>query len=232
MRLADEVVSFHGAAATRRLRSVLDPSTTPESGVLHKTYLHEDGSGRAESATINRATIVRARNDPQWELRIAAGIAEKMRAELNKARPSETGGLLIGHMNTRRKIVYVTRLLRAPRDSKGTPAVFRRGVFDLPEQIRSVEEKTGHLLGYVGEWHTHPQGGPDLSDVDEYAVAELRHVLDPASIPTLVTIVTPDGIHPHLFEPGSPAVRPPVRPTRWIVRWYTDLVSPRHRGRR
>jgi hypothetical protein len=97
--------------------------------------------------SISPVTIVHARNDPRWELRIGAGLVETMHAQLKKARPSETGGLLIGHMNTQRKVVYVIRLLRAPRDSKGTPAVFRRGVFELPEQIRAVEDKTGRLLG-------------------------------------------------------------------------------------
>jgi hypothetical protein len=47
-------------------------------------------------------------------------------------------------------------------------------------------------------------GGSDLSDTDKEAVIKLRSILDPAGLPTLVTIVTPDGIHPHLFEPTSP----------------------------
>jgi hypothetical protein len=47
-------------------------------------------------------------------------------------------------------------------------------------------------------------GGSDLSDTDKEAVINLRSILDPASLPTLITIVTPAGIHPHLFEPTSP----------------------------
>jgi hypothetical protein len=49
-------------------------------------------------------------------------------------------------------------------------------------------------------------GGSDLSDMDKEAVIKLRSILDPAGLPTLVTIVTPGGIRPHLFEPTSPSL--------------------------
>jgi hypothetical protein len=44
-------------------------------------------------------------------------------------------------------------------------------------------------------------------------VVSLRSVLDNVGLPTLVTIVTPDEIRPHLFEPTSPpvVVDPPPR---------------------
>jgi hypothetical protein len=35
-------------------------------------------------------------------------------------------------------------------------------------------------------------------------VISLRSILDGAGLPTLVTIVTPDEIRPHVFEPTSP----------------------------
>lgn len=107
----------------------------------------------------------------------------------------------------------MTRLVPAPPDSRGTPWVFTRGTEQLPEALENVQRRTGGLLTYVGEWHTHPMGGSDLSDTDKGAIIRLRSIMDHVGLPTLVTIVTPDEVRPHLFEPTSPpvVVDPPRR---------------------
>jgi hypothetical protein len=208
MRIADEVVSYHAAAMTRRLRGYLTPTISLSAGALFKSFISDDGDARAETLHVKPFAIVTARNNSAWQIRFASAVSDEMFSALKRASPSETGGLLVGLINKKRRIVYVTRLLRAPRDSTGTPAAFVRGVFNLPQAIRDIETRSGGLLGYIGEWHTHPEGGADLSPVDEIAVANLRSVLDPVDIPTLVSIVTPDGIHPHLLEASSPPIVP------------------------
>jgi proteasome lid subunit RPN8/RPN11 len=211
MRLADEVVSFHAAAATRRLRSYLakDGPTRTE-GAIYTSLFGDDGESRAALKAF-AATVVEDAGFG-WQIRVAARTADEMFARMRRESPRETGGLLIGRLNAAKKIVYVTRLVRAPADSRGTPYFFTRGTQRLPEALEHVERRTGGLLTYVGEWHSHPMGGSDLSDTDKEAVIKLRSILDPAGLPTLVTIVTPDGIHPHLFEPTSPPLT--VEPRR------------------
>lgn len=216
MRLADEVVSLYAAADTRRLRPILSGKAERE-GMLAVTYFAEDGGVQSETKRIRPFVQVRARTDESWQLRIAAGVADTMRELLRRASPRETGGLLVGQINFRRKTVYVTRLV-LPKDSRGSAYAFYRGIQDLPETIREVERRTGGLLGYVGEWHTHPMGGAELSDTDIQAVENLRGILDAVSLPTLVTIVTPDGINPHLFEAGSPRFELPR--FRWTGRGF------------
>ncbi len=203
MRLADEVVSLHAAAATRRLRPIL-AGKAERDGLLAVTYFADDGAVQSGSKQVKPFVRVAAQNDPRWQLHIATGVRDTMNELLRRASPSEFGGLLIGRINFKRKIVYVTRLVPPPKDSRGSAYAFYRGIQDLPETIREVERRTGGLLGYVGEWHTHPMGGAELSDTDIQAVENLRGMLEPVSLPTLVTIVTPGGVHPHLFEPGSP----------------------------
>jgi proteasome lid subunit RPN8/RPN11 len=205
MRLADEVVSFHAAAATRRLRSYLakdGPILTD--GAIYTSFLGDDGDSRA--AMKRYAPTVVGPAGFGWQIRLAAGVAGEMFARMRREAPRETGGLLIGRLNAAKKIAYVTRLVRAPADSRGTPYFFTRGTERLPEVLDHVDQRTGGLLTYVGEWHSHPMGGSDLSDTDKEAVINLRSILDSAGLPTLVTIVTPAGIHPHLFEPTSPPV--------------------------
>ena len=98
------------------------------------------------------------------------------------------------------KTIYVTRIMDAPTDSKKTPYLFQRGKKGVPEFIRRVGSKTGDIITYVGEWHTHPKGGAQLSATDRQAVKELREVLDEISYPTFITIVTPNKLHPYVFN--------------------------------
>jgi integrative and conjugative element protein (TIGR02256 family) len=211
MRLADEVVSFHAAAATRRLRPYLaKDGPSRKDGAVYRSFLGEDGDSSAATRTFAPTILLDA--DAGWRIRIAASAAEEMSRLMRRHSPSETGGILVGRIATPRKTIYVTRLVPAP-DSRGTPWVFTRGTEKLPEALERVQRRTGGLLTYVGEWHTHPMGGSDLSDTDKRAVISLRSMLDNVGLPTLVTIVTPDEIRPHLFEPTSPpvAVDPPRR---------------------
>lgn len=212
MRLADEVVSFHAAAVTRRLRPYLGKDGPDRSdGAIYRSFLGDDGDTRATTRTFAPTVVLGA--DGGWQIRISAGAAETMSALLRRHSPSETGGILVGRIAAPRKTIYVTRLVPAPPDSRGTPWVFTRGIEKLPEAIEEVHRRTGGLLTYVGEWHTHPAGGSDLSDTDKGAVISLRSILDQVGLPTLVTIVTPEEIRPHLFEPTSPPVviAPPRR---------------------
>jgi integrative and conjugative element protein (TIGR02256 family) len=203
MRLADDIVSFHAAAAARRLRPYLAKDGRSRSdGAIYRSFLSEDGDASAWTRTYAPTAVLDAGSD--WEVRIAAAAAENMSRLMRHHAPSETGGIMVGRINATKKVVYVTRLVRAPADSRGTPYVFTRGTEKLPEAFDQVQRRTGGLLTYVGEWHTHPMGGSDLSDTDKEAVISLRSILDRAGLPTLVTIVTPDEIRAHLFEPTSP----------------------------
>jgi hypothetical protein len=203
MRLADEVVSYHAAAATRRLRSYLGKGgPTLIDAVVSRSFLSDDGDSQASMTTYAQTLVLDAGFG--WQIRVAARATDEMSARMRQESPRETGGLLVGRLNARKKIIYVTRLVKAPADSRGTPYFFIRGTEHLPEVLEHVERRTGGLLTYVGEWHSHPMGGSDLSDTDKEAVIKLRSILDPARLPTLVTIVTPEGIHAHLFEPTSP----------------------------
>jgi hypothetical protein len=202
MRLADETVSFHAAAFASRLRTRLSGPSSASTGLVYRTSFEDGGVAGADERLIAPLTIISARNDPRWQLRFAAGLVQEMREALRRSRPSETGGLLIGVVHAKRRVIYVTRLLAAPHDSQGSPVRFVRGIQHLPESVADIELRTGGLLGYVGEWHTHPLGGPDLSPTDIAAAAALKRDLDQIPMPTHITVVTPRGIYPHVFEPN------------------------------
>ena len=204
MRLSDEVVSTHAAAFARGFRAYAKGDNRGAAGGLQIGWCDDKDS--EITTTVQRIevpplTAHASLNDPAWQVRLGAGLMEEMRTLLRKAAPDETGGVLIGAFNHKQKIVYITRVLPEPPDSEGTPYAFTRGIQDVPEVVRAVEDATGGMLGYVGEWHTHPSGDQHLSDTDREAVRNLKRTLDTVSLPTLVAVVTDEGFHPHIFAP-------------------------------
>jgi hypothetical protein len=223
MRLSDDVVSFHAATAAKRLRSSLAVGgRSCREGTIYTSVLGDYGDARASAKTVGPVVVLDA--GAGWTVRIEGAAADAMSQQLRRHDPNETGGIIVGRIAATRKTIYVTRLVGAPPDSRGTPFGFTRGTFRLPEAMERVRDRTGDLLTYVGEWHTHPIGGFELSETDKRAIVSLRSILDHVNLPTLVAIVTPDGIRAHLFEPSSAPLI--LNPPRWHL---TDFIRARWR---
>ena len=202
MRLPDEIACLHSAAFAAGFRRFAIEGGTG-SGRLQINQNNETGNliTLMQQFDVPPMTILTARNDTTWQVRLRYGLKEKLQTLLRQTRPNETGGLLIGIVNFKRRIIYVTQILPAPRDSVSSPYAFVRGVQDIPEEVLIIQELTGGLLGYVGEWHTHHPGGPELSEIDEKTVDKIKANLDNIPLPTHVMIVTPRGLYPHIFSP-------------------------------
>jgi proteasome lid subunit RPN8/RPN11 len=125
---------------------------------------------------------------------------------MRQAGRNETGGLLLGYAHRKRGAIYVTDALPPSEDSKGSPFAFQRGVKDYPASLDRVEACTGGLIGYVGEWHTHPAGSARLSEIDMAAVKQIRANLDPVGLPTHIIVCAPEGLAAFVFGGGSAVV--------------------------
>jgi integrative and conjugative element protein (TIGR02256 family) len=115
-----------------------------------------------------------------------------------EASPNETGGILIGYIDQKNKVIIVTRQIDPPEDSIGWPYAFKMGVKGIPEKVKAIMEKTGNLIGYVGEWHSHPQGSNRLSSKDQDAIKQLEVTLSKRGIPTFTLIVTLSSCYPYV----------------------------------
>ena len=148
MRLSDEVVSLHAAAFADGFRKHTQSEKSVGSGILQVSrYVDKDEiSFASKTLKVFPFTKLKTKNNAEWEIRLKYGIEKEMKRLLRQAAPNETGGLFIGLVNLNRRIIYVTRILQAPPDSKGSPYAFVRGIEDLPEQILSIQEKTGGSL--------------------------------------------------------------------------------------
>jgi integrative and conjugative element protein (TIGR02256 family) len=130
-----------------------------------------------------------------WKVRVdTTGRAQV--GELRASRlPSETGGVLIGHRDMSRRILYVVAALPAPPDSEERPYYFDRGCTGLRQQVDEITAQTGGALVYVGDWHSHPAGhGVEPSDDDRKVFRWLHEKLVGEGFPAMMAIVGDDEI--------------------------------------
>lgn len=104
---------------------------------------------------------------------------------------AETGGELYGERDDASMTVIVDVAFGPPSDSIQEPTRFVRGVDGAPERNRAFELGSAHRrAGYLGDWHTHPGGPPQLSQTDRDTAAEKTQ--EGASL-LVVRGGTPDG---------------------------------------
>jgi integrative and conjugative element protein (TIGR02256 family) len=125
-----------------------------------------------------------------WTVCTDQWLLDNLHQQRRELLPNETGGVLIGSFDTQRRIVYVVDMLPSPPDSVEWPTVYIRGFQGLAQQVRGIEHTTAGMLGYVGEWHSHPDGAScTLSQDDSKAFAWLTETMSVEGTPGLMIIV-------------------------------------------
>jgi len=190
MKLPDDMVSYHASSFAMAIRAALNAAPKAGHIQLNSIYSHEAVEGAIRTFGVEAPVVLTPRGDSNWRVRVAATAYAALRGFLARHRWCETGGLLVGMVHKKRRIIYVTRVLPPSRDSRGSPYAFRRGIKDYPEMLDKVHACTGNLLGYVGEWHTHPRSRAEMSEVDEQAVKQIRETLANAGLPAHIMILS------------------------------------------
>ena len=171
----------------------------PDEGYLQLSFLGHDGDVSRQQISVPTVDILQAENDDTWQIRVTAPVKQEILASVAEFAPNETGGILIGDVNPIHKVVYVTKALPPPPDSRSTPYMFERGVKDVPETVRRIQSRTGGWIDYVGEWHSHPNGRGQMSQQDKIAARQLQAVLKPAKKLVHIMIATPTNLHSHVY---------------------------------
>jgi len=124
-----------------------------------------------------------------------AGLEQELRALRLGALPNETGGVLLGYYDFTVRALVLVAALPAPADSTSTPGSFERGVDGLREAVGEASRRTAGVVGYVGEWHSHPRGhsaAPSSDDV--YQLIHLALGMDADGLPGVQLIVGENDI--------------------------------------
>jgi integrative and conjugative element protein (TIGR02256 family) len=124
------------------------------------------------------------------DLFIDAGAEKDLRDMRKKGLPNETGGVLLGYYDFNIKAVLIVAALSAPIGSKSTPVSFERGIDGLAEAVKEASKRTAGVVGYIGEWHSHPPGcSTSPSDDDLRQLSYLTEKMAEDGLPAFSLIV-------------------------------------------
>lgn len=198
--MSNDSMSFHAAIFSKILNNEFDRKSIGHSGFLNISYVSTDGFKiDSSSYLVPKLEVFQCQNNSGWEIRLESNVLKTLDREARKYRRNETGGVFIGICNYKTKTIHVFDTIIAPSDSKHNPVYFYRGIENLPEQVQQIKEITGGMIGYIGEWHTHPMGLDSLSGVDLAAVEKLKPLNDRYPIPTFISILSKEKYLPFVF---------------------------------
>lgn len=137
----------------------------------------------------------RVMSDGGWQVLIAARAGAQLRMYRRRRLPNETGGVLLGDVNSRHRVVRIGLALPAPGDSVERPYMYIRGSEGLRERVNRLHALSGGQLSYVGEWHSHPDGVRAApSETDRSAFAILSREMRAEGLPTVMLIQGEDVV--------------------------------------
>ena len=150
--------------------------------------------GGAVVVARREASALRRENLAGWTILLDDDLAAEVRTRRARALPSETGGVLVGTVDTQRRVIAAVDALQPPPDSSGDPATFTRGTEGLADVLEAVARRTGRMVRYIGEWHTHPRGKDAMpSALDLVQLVALRRELRREGLLAVMLISGSDG---------------------------------------
>lgn len=126
----------------------------------------------------------------ETDLYIDAAIEQQLREWRSANFPNETGGVLLGYHDFNISALVVVAALPAPPDSKSSPRSFERGVEGLLQAVQEASRRTAGIVGYVGEWHSHPPKHSASPSTDDFVqLVDLARKMSEDGLPAVQLIV-------------------------------------------
>lgn len=126
---------------------------------------------------------------------IDGALEQKLRSLRQQGLPKETGGILLGYHDFNVNALVLVDALPAPPDSDRSTAFFERGVQGLTAAVNEATRRTAGIVGYVGEWHSHPDGYSSApSGQDLYQLVYLALGMSDDGLPAVSVIVSEDDV--------------------------------------
>lgn len=182
-----ESIQLAAAILTKQVRlhqSIPDPRITVWTGS------DVDSSFIAQEVPVS--STIKEKSDG-WTVVFDQHIKKQLKEMRLDHLPKETGGIIIGYIDQKLKTIYVVDVLPAPYDSKADYSGFTRGIAGLDDALTEIAKRTANIVGYVGEWHSHPKSSSAKpSSLDWTLIEKLSDVLAIEGMPALMMIVGVD----------------------------------------
>jgi integrative and conjugative element protein (TIGR02256 family) len=101
---------------------------------------------------------------------LSDNVLEKMFAHCQEHFPKEFGGIFTGIETGKIKVIID---IAVPKVFESSTTGFTRHANDLNLYLAQCYAQSGGLIKYLGEWHSHPNGGTHYSNNDAKSISEL-----------------------------------------------------------
>jgi len=126
----------------------------------------------------------------EWLVHIKEKLLKEMQAFRIEKLPNETGGILVGGVDTYHKSIYITDTIKSPNDSTERPTIYIRGIEGVEKKLQKISKITNSNLEYLGEWHSHPDGcSTNMSTDDMILFTELIEEGEHRGLPSIMFIL-------------------------------------------
>lgn len=187
--LSDELIHLHAAQLARRIRrGVAEP------GAQIALWSLDDATGEVTCESMLPAPMQSVQCGA-WQVRWDAALEAQLEAARRAAFPAETGGVLVGVIDHKLRTIHLVDGWPAPADSQADESGFTRGKLNVLEAVQECRRLTRDMVGYVGEWHSHPPGlanTPSMLDVELLATLTLQLSAD--GVPAVMAIAGENGL--------------------------------------
>lgn len=182
--MPQDLVALHAALGSRAVRALLR-----EDSAQITIWQYDPDTLSVRSVCVMPALTYEHQSNG-WSICTDQQLLDKLAQARIEKLPNETGGVLVGTFDLQRKIVYVADTVLSPPDSTEWPTSYIRGTAGLTQRIEEIERVTAGMLGYVGEWHSHPRGYRCTPSTDDRTAFQwLKEYMDRDGLPTLMLIV-------------------------------------------
>lgn len=186
--ISNEAIQLHAAVIAKQIRLLRDK---PEAHIRVWTADPDTGALRADDITVEEKMWA---TSGEWTIIWDAGLYQKLCSMRQISLPNETGGIVLGYIDQKIKSIFIVDALPAPLDSESEPTGFTRGIQGLEASLNDIARRTANMVGYIGEWHSHPPFvSASPSNLDRTLIENLAYILALDGQPALMMIVGSAG---------------------------------------
>lgn len=189
--LADDAISAYAASMSITIKNIFKGNNADGGCWIYRPGI--DGSMQVQRIDV---PMFYCYNDDGWCVRISAQVMEAIIDQANCAGIYETGGYLVGQCNQKTKTIHVVDQIKAPNDTIHKGDYLILGKQGVKKNLSHIERRSGSTFGYIGEWHSHPNGPNEFSvtDSNEFVNKLEEMKSNEVTKPILELLITPEGM--------------------------------------
>ena len=189
--LADDVISMYASSMSITIKDIFAGNHPNGGGWMY--IINADGSQMIKKFDVPQFYCYEV---DSWSIRISENVINDIVDQTNGSGNNEPGGYLIGQCDLKTNTIHVIDNIKAPNDTIHRGDCLVLGKCGIRKKLSHIERRSGATFGYVGEWHSHPNGPNEFSviDINEFANKAEEMKADGTTKPILEVLVTPVGM--------------------------------------